>query len=32
MSGEISPRIGGYVQLTYGLSDGAIGLDMLDLR
>lgn len=32
MSGEISPRIGGYVQLTYGLSDGAIGLDMLDVR
>lgn len=32
MSGEMSPRIGGYVQLTYGLSDGAIGLDMLDVR
>jgi hypothetical protein len=32
VSGEISPKIGGFVQLTYGLSDGAIGLDMLDLR
>ncbi len=31
-SGEITPKIGGYVQLTYGLSDGAIGLDMLDIR
>ena len=32
VSGEISPKIGGFVQLTYGLSDGSIGLDMLDLR
>ena len=31
-SGAISPKIGGYAQLTYGLSDGAIGLDMLDIR
>ncbi len=31
-SGEMTPHIGGYAQLTYGLSDGAIGLDMLDIR
>ncbi len=31
-SGEITPKIGAYAQLTYGLSDGAIGLDMLDIR
>lgn len=32
VSGEISPHVGGYAQLTYGLADGAIGLDMLDIR
>ena len=32
VSGEISPKVGGFVQLTYGLSDGSIGLDLLDLR
>ncbi len=32
LSGEISPKIGGYVQLSYAQSDGAIGLDMLDIR
>jgi hypothetical protein len=31
-SGEITPNIGAYVQTTYGLSDGTIGLDMLDVR
>ncbi len=32
LSGEITPNMGAFVQTTYGLSDGTIGLDMLDVR
>ncbi len=32
LSGEITPNIGAYVQFEYHVSDGVIGLDMLDVR
>ena len=32
IAGEITPHIGAYIQTTYALSDGTMGLDMLDIR
>jgi hypothetical protein len=32
LAGEITPHLGAYIQTTYALSDGTIGLDMLDVR
>jgi len=32
LSGEITPNMGTFVQATYGLADGTIGLDQLDVR
>lgn len=31
-AGQITPNIGAFVQTTYGLGEGAIGLDLLDVR
>ena len=32
LSGEIAPKVGSYVQLTYDPSTGSIGMDMMELR
>jgi len=32
LAGELTPKMGAFVQLTYAASDGAIGLDNVDVR